>query len=120
MIKEIDLLEINDFIMDELRKNDLPILKIYYCTDHPDFSSKSRKPGTGMFLDASKEFDINLSNCLMIGDSIDDIRAGEMLGMDTMLVLTGRGQETMSNLLEYEMPTYIVEDLSHGVEKLCH
>ena len=56
----------------------------------------------------------------MIGDSIDDIRAGEMLGMDTMLVLTGRGQETMSNLLEYEMPTYIVDDLSHGVEKLCH
>ena len=73
-----------------------------------------------MFLEAELDHDLLLMDCLMIGDSIDDIRAGEMLGMDTMLVLTGRGQETMSNLLEYEMPTYIVEDLSRGVEKLCH
>ena len=39
--------------------------------------------------------------------------------MDTMLVLTGRGQETLNDLLEYEMPTYVVEDLSQGVKKIC-
>ena len=58
-------------------------------------------------------------DCLMIGDSIDDIRAGEMLCMDTMLVLTGCGKETMENLLEYEMPTYVVEDLAQGAKILC-
>ena len=96
------------------------MLDIYVCIDHPDNATEKRKPGPGMFLEAELDHDLLLMDCLMIGDSIDDIRAGEMLGMDTMLVLTGRGQETMSNLLEYEMPTYIVEDLSHGVEKLCH
>jgi len=56
----------------------------------------------------------------MVGDSTADIEAGEMLGMDTMLVLTGRGAETMNALPDYEMPTYIVDDLSKGTKKLCH
>ena len=56
----------------------------------------------------------------MVGDSTADIEAGEMLGMDTMLVLTGRGAETMNTLPEYEMPTYIVAALSKGARKLCH
>ena len=102
------------------KDNSISLLDIYVCIDHPDKATEKRKPGPGMFLEAELDHDLLLMDCLMIGDSIDDIRAGEMLGMDTMLVLTGRGQETMSNLLEYEMPTYIVEDLSHGVEKLCH
>ena len=59
-------------------------------------------------------------DCLMVGDSKADIEAGEMLGMDTMLVLTGRGAETMNDLPDYKMPTYIVEDLSKGARKLCH
>ena len=55
----------------------------------------------------------------MVGDSTVDIEAGKMLGMDTMLVLTGRGAETMNALPEYERPTYIVADISKGAKKLC-
>ena len=32
------------------------IFKIYYCTDHPNNASEFRKPGTGMFLQASKDY----------------------------------------------------------------
>ena len=74
---------------------------------------------TGMFLEAELDHDLNLMDCLMIGDSYDDMQAGEMLGMDTMLVLTGRGQDAMKNFSEYEMPTFIVQDLKQGAEKLC-
>ena len=56
----------------------------------------------------------------MIGDSKSDIESGEMLGMDTMLVLTGKGNDAMDNLPEYEMPTYIVKNLKEGVDRLCH
>ena len=55
----------------------------------------------------------------MIGDSMADMEAGEMLGMDTMLVLTGRGRETVDLLPVYEMPTYIVQDLTEGRKILC-
>jgi len=120
LIKPGDLEDIHRYIKKEFKDNSLPLLDIYFCIDHPDQATEKRKPGPGMFLEAELDHDLLLMDCLMIGDSIDDIRAGEMLGMDTMLVLTGRGQETKGNLLEYEMPTYIVEDLSHGAEILCN
>ena len=63
---------------------------------------------------------LTLMECLMVGDSAADIEAGEMLGMDTMLVLTGRGAETMNALPDYQMPTYIVDDLRKGARILCH
>ena len=99
LIEEADLLQINDFIMGELTKNKIPLKKIYYCTDHPDFASERRKPGTGMFLEASKDFDLNLGNCLMIGDSISDIEPAIALGMDSMLVRTGNGENDQNNFL---------------------
>ena len=39
--------------------------------------------------------------------------------MDTMLVLTGNGNTTASNLAENEVPTYIVQDINQGAEELC-
>jgi len=55
----------------------------------------------------------------MIGDSYADIKAGILLEMDTMLVLTGHGQKTLSILKKNETPTFVVKDLSKGVEELC-
>ena len=120
LIKPKDLEEIHRYIKREFKENSLPLLDIYVCIDHPDQPTEKRKPGPGMFLEAELDHNILLMDCLMIGDSINDIRAGEMLGMDTMLVLTGHGQETYSNLLDHEMPTFIVRDLKHGAKTLCH
>ena len=53
-----------------------------------------------MFLEASKDFDINLGNCLMIGDSVSDIEPAIALGMDSMLVLTGNGENDQHNLID--------------------
>tara|TARA_Y100001970_G_scaffold112939_1_gene140946 strand:- start:742 stop:1284 length:543 start_codon:yes stop_codon:yes gene_type:complete len=118
LIEEKNLLLINDFIMKELTENNIPLSKIYYCTDHPRNASKRRKPGTGMFLEASKDFDINLDNCLMIGDSITDIQPANALGMDTMLVLTGNGEKTYNNLLQKEIPKYVAKNILVGAELL--
>ena len=119
LIKPHDLEDIHRYIKKEFKKNGIPLLDIYFCTDHPDKATDRRKPGPGMFLEAELEHSLSLMDCLMVGDSIDDIRAGEMLCMDTMLVLTGLGQETLDNLQEYEMPTYVVEDLDQGAKKIC-
>ena len=118
LINEEDLLQINDFIMGELTNNNIPLLKIYYCTDHPDFPSKRRKPGVGMFLEASKDFDINLGNCLMIGDSVSDIEPAIALGMDTMLVLTGNGESDQHNLIDSKKPKYIAKNILSGARLL--
>ena len=114
LIDEVDLCEINDFITSELTSSNIPLMKIYYCTDHPDFASERRKPGVGMFLEASKDFDINLRNSLMIGDSISDIEPAFALGMDSMLVLTGNGENDLHNLVDGKQPKYITKNILTG------
>jgi D-glycero-D-manno-heptose 1,7-bisphosphate phosphatase len=51
-----------------------------------------------MFKKASEEFQINLSNSLMIGDSIVDIQVGERLNMKTIFLLTGMGKDYISEV----------------------
>ena len=120
LIQQDSLEEIHDFITLEFEKNNIPLLGIYVCSDHPEQATERRKPGPGMFLEAELDHDLNLMDCIMIGDSAADMEAGEMLGLDTMLVLTGRGKETIEFLPEYEMPTFIANDLKEGARKLCH
>jgi len=61
---------------------------IYICPHHPDkgfegerpeykFDCDCRKPKPGLLLQAAKDFNIDLSQSIMIGDSDNDIKAGE-------------------------------------------
>ena len=118
LIDELDLLKINDYIMSEFTNNSIPLIKIYYCTDHPDFASERRKPGVSMFQEASRDFDINLTNCLMIGDSASDIEPAITLGMDSMLVLTGNGEIDQKDLVNGKKPKYITKNILTGARLL--
>lgn len=70
---------------------------IYYCPHHPHngfdgeiaelkIECECRKPKPGMLLRAAKEFNIDLSESWMIGDSDIDILAGKNAGCMTALV----------------------------------
>ena len=89
------------------------------CFDHPDNASSRRKPGSGMFLEAKKEYNLKLSKCLMVGDSIIDMEAGKTLGMETMLVLTGNGKETLKNFGYSKSITYFAENIYEGFKQIC-
>ena len=114
-----NLLIINSFIKKTFSKHRISLIDIYMCFDHPDNASERRKPGKGMFLEAKKEHDLNLSNCLMVGDSIMDMEAGLNLGMETMLVLTGKGQDTYKDLGRSKLISYVAKNIYEGFEKLC-
>jgi D-glycero-D-manno-heptose 1,7-bisphosphate phosphatase len=53
----------------------------------PAFESL-RKPNPGMIFQAQKEFDINLSSSILIGDSITDIEAGLNAGIGRNILKT--------------------------------
>ncbi|NOZ04665.1 MAG: HAD family hydrolase [FCB group bacterium] len=109
-----DLEKIHRYIENKFRENEIPLLGIYYCPDHPEQATIRRKPGPGMFIEAAREHQLDLTRCLMIGDAGSDVLAGAKLGMETMLVLTGRGSETMELLAKEYQPTYVVKDLLAG------
>ena len=115
LIDQDDLNKIHDYIKNEFFKNSIPLLDIYICIDHPDKASNRRKPGTGMFLEAVKDHSINLGESLMIGDSVHDIKSGNNLDMDTVLVLTGRGKDTIKDNPDV-LPTVAVNDLNGAAD----
>ena len=55
----------------------------------------------------------------MIGDSIADMEAGHRLNMDTMLVLTGRGQETLEKISDKYI-SFTVKNLYEGAKTLLN
>ena len=112
------LIKINNFIIREFSNHSIPLLKIYYCTDHPNKASINRKPGEGMFLSANKDFDINLSNCLMIGDSFSDMEPAFKLGMDSMLVMTGNGKVDKNCFEKDSSPTFFAKNILKGAKLL--
>ena len=71
-----------------------PITKVYYCPNHPDGKGRykkldnRRKPNPGMLTEAKIEFDLNLSESLMVGDNESDIEAGISAGVGTNILFT--------------------------------
>ncbi len=70
---------------------------IYFCPHHPHkgyegevielkIDCECRKPKPGMLLKAAKDFNIDLNQSWMIGDSENDIKAGESAGCKTALI----------------------------------
>ncbi len=118
LITEAELNEIHDYIRKIFSENDINLMDIIVCHDHPDEATKRRKPETGMFLEIAKKYEIILEECLIIGDSENDTIPAQKLGMESMLVLTGNGHLTLDNITPQNKPTYIVENILEGAKKI--
>ena len=118
IIKESNLIDINKFIFKNFAENNINLLNIYFCADHPEDATSRRKPGLGMFIEASNDFNIQLSNCLMIGDSLSDILPAVALEMDSMLVLSGKGKTFIESFDKDFKPSYFAENLLAGAREL--
>ncbi len=87
-----------------------------YCPDHPDNAGPDRKPNTGMINRLLKQFDVKASETYFIGDSISDIVCAKKSGCKPILVLTGKGQKTITNI---EDPNLLIfKDLSLAIDSL--
>ncbi len=93
-----NLESIHAHISDEFRKRNLPLKNIYFADNYDEDYFSMRKPGIGMFKKASEEFNVNLENCLMIGDSIVDMQVGDRLKMKTIFLLTGMGNDYLNEV----------------------
>ncbi len=70
----------------ELQKHDIPIEKYYYAPYMTDSNHPMRKPNAGMLQAAAEEFNLDLSQCWMIGDKDVDVLAGQAAGCRTVLI----------------------------------
>ena len=117
LFTEETLQEMNDYLMKQTNVD-----AIFYCPHHPKGKIEKyrkicdcRKPGTGMFEAACREFAIDMSNSYMIGDRASDIAAGQKAEVRTILLESGYGSV---GLEEDVIPDYVMRDLRDVAEYL--
>ena len=82
--------EVNNWMLNQFKLKGVEILDVFYCPHSPNDSCDCRKPKPGMFLQAKKKYNIDMSNSWMIGDKEDDINAAISAGISqTILVRSG-------------------------------
>lgn len=69
---------------------------IFLCPHGPDDACSCRKPLPGLFHDIARRYEISLTGVPAIGDSLRDLQAAAETGCAPWLVLTGKGQHTLS------------------------
>jgi D,D-heptose 1,7-bisphosphate phosphatase len=89
---------IHALLRDRLKKKGAVVDAFYFCPHHPKANVKKyrmtcdcRKPAPGMILKATKEHNIDLRKSFLIGDSTQDVGAGNRAKVRTILVGTGHG-----------------------------
>lgn len=108
-----ELNEIHKKMATLLGKDGAYVDAIYICPHHPDkgfegerpeykFDCDCRKPKPGLLLQAARDFNIDLSQSVMIGDSNSDVEAGESAGCKSVLIEknTDNGLSVISDLLK--------------------
>lgn len=117
--EEKDVLTLHNYIDGRLKEYNTYIDAYYYCPHHPEGTIEKysvrcicRKPNIGMIEQAKKDYNIELSESIFIGDKESDIRAGKNAKVGkTILVKSGYfldeenslADEIYENLYQYAL-----------------
>jgi D-glycero-D-manno-heptose 1,7-bisphosphate phosphatase len=83
---------INHHIVGEIENAGGRVDAVFMCPHTPQDQCDCRKPRPGMLLQATEQFNLDLSHSFMIGDSLTDLLAGRAAGVrESIIVRTGRG-----------------------------
>ncbi|QDU11817.1 D-glycero-alpha-D-manno-heptose-1,7-bisphosphate 7-phosphatase [Gimesia aquarii] len=94
---EQQFIDLMSWVVDEFAKRHLTILDFFYCPHHPvhgmggyRIDCTCRKPKPGMLLEAERKHNLNLSESILVGDKLSDIKAGKAARLKTA-ALVGTG-----------------------------
>lgn len=76
---ENDFLSLTEWMLERLKESGVNIAKVYYCPHLPDAKIPEyrkicdcRKPETGLFEEAAREFDVDMAKSFAVGDKMRD------------------------------------------------
>ena len=96
-----DFLFLTRWMLYEFKRRNIIIHRVYFCPHHPDFTGECecRKPKGGMIRNAQKDFDIDIENSILIGDSLSDVECGVRLGIKKLFLL-GKEKSTFAKTIK--------------------
>jgi D-glycero-D-manno-heptose 1,7-bisphosphate phosphatase len=93
IISEKTLKEINNRLQNEFfNRTGKKIDQVFYCPHKPSDNCNCRKPKIELFERAAKEFGLDLSKCVFIGDKDTDQKAAEKIGCGFIRMKTNTSQ----------------------------
>ncbi|WP_317932830.1 HAD-IIIA family hydrolase [Halioxenophilus sp. WMMB6] len=104
------LLDLDDLEQSHARLNDQvenrggSLAAFFYCPHAPGQSCNCRKPKTGLIDAIELEFAYPADQMLLVTDNGDDIELARQVGATALLVTTGLGTATLTELAEAERP----------------
>ena len=87
--REQDMHKLHNYMNEKLKSEyGAQIDAFYFCPHHPDFTGECncRKPKTGMLEQAINDFNIDVSQSLLVGDKPWDIECGKRIGIKSYYV----------------------------------
>ena len=113
-----DLEKIHASFQEQIRAHNAHVDAIFYCP-HDKNECNCRKPLPGLFEQASSQFpDIEVSSCVMIGDSWSDIQFGNQLGMRTIFIEVNPERQRPGAEKAREEASYCCNSLSEAIDML--
>lgn len=123
-----DYKRLEKWMYDELHKHGINISSSYYCPHHPEavveqyrINCDCRKPKLGMYEQAIQDFDLNISECVAIGDKIRDCHICETTDCKGFLI--GHNEKaSVINLIRQGNIRNIkyAEDLYNASVEICN
>jgi len=93
---EADFEVLMEFMRAELRGEGVELDAVYYCPFHPEHGvgeykreHEDRKPGTGMLRRGAREFGVELSESVLVGDRCSDVAAANAAGLRQAFLMSG-------------------------------
>jgi len=93
---------------------------IYFCPHHPDYGPPCgcRKPKPGMLLAAAGDFDNDLAQSWVIGDSAKDVQPARNAGAQSALLRTGKGGADIGAEGMHAAPDGVFDTLGEAVNHI--
>jgi D-glycero-D-manno-heptose 1,7-bisphosphate phosphatase len=79
---------------------------LFYCPHAADDNCNCRKPKPGLLLRCALDYQFNLTETVMVGDSYRDLQAASAAGAKPILVKTGKGGQTLSEHPNLNLPVF--------------
>jgi D-glycero-D-manno-heptose 1,7-bisphosphate phosphatase len=96
MYTETDFHALMAWMQQQFRDHGVEMAAYYYCPHHPrdgigEYKREcaDRKPNPGMLLRAARDFDLDLEQCVMVGDRCSDVAAANAARVGNMFLLAG-------------------------------
>jgi len=118
LFDENTLAEIHDKMQAMVIKHGGKIDKIVYCPHHPDDNCECRKPKIDLLKQLQQHYQHSLQDVYFVGDSLKDLQAAEQVGAIGILVLTGKGNKTFSELKEKNIQVPVFRNLETAVNAI--